>query len=104
MTEMMTILFSVASGIVLAGILTSAVEMFTAEKTGFGLLFSGKSAVKTLAITLFLMVSGPLLLARFGPEFFRRGQPAGVSMAAAGAISWSFVTGLLALSIYLHIV
>lgn len=104
MAELMTIMFSVAAGIVLAGLLTSAVELFTAEKTGFNLLFSGKSVVKTVAITLFLMVSGPVLLARYGPEFYRRGEPAGMSVAAAGAASWGFVTGLLSLSIYLHIV
>lgn len=104
MAELMTIMFSIAAGIVLAGILTSTVELFTAEKAGFGLLFSGKSTSVTVAITLFLMVSGPLLLARYGPEFYRRRQPAGVSMAAAGAICWGFVTGLLALSIYLHMI
>ena len=104
MAELMTVIFSFAFGIVLAGLLTSAVEMFTAQKTGFGMLFSGKSAVMTLAITLFIMVSGPVLLARFVPEFFKRREPAGVSMMAAGTFSWGFVTGLLALSAYFSIV
>ena len=104
MAELMTIVFSVAAGIVLAGILTSTVELFTSEKTGFSLLFSGNNTAKTVAITCFLMVSGPLLVARYGPEFYRRGEPAGMSMAAAGSVSWGFVTGLLTLSIYMHIV
>ncbi len=104
MAELMTIVFSIAAGIVLAGLITSAVELFMAEKAGFGMLFSGKSVAKTTAITLFLMVSGPLLLARYGPEFYRRREPVGVSVAAAGSASWGFVTGLFSLSLYLNLV
>lgn len=104
MAEFLTIFFSIGAGIVLAGLLTSIVELFMPERAGFGLLFSGKSAAVTLAITLFIMVSGPLLLARTITDFYRDRHAAGVSVAAIGAGSWGFVTGLLSLNIYFHII
>ncbi len=104
MAEMAAIVFSMAIGLVLAGLLTNAVEIFTGRQSGFHMLFESGKPYIALLVTGFLAISGPLILLRSGVYFYRQREVAGGSVAVTGAVSWGFVTGLFALYIYLSLV
>jgi len=100
MAELLTIAFSVAAGIVLAGIVTNAQEIISGKRAGFSMLMESGKPVATLLTSGFLLISGPLLLLRWGRRFVKTREVAGLSMVAAGAGFWGFMTGLFMLHMY----
>ena len=97
MAELLTLFFSVATGIVVAGVVTSALEMVLGKTAGFHMLLESGKPGPALLISGFLFLSGPLLLLRWGRSFLERREAAGVSVALTGAASWGFVTGMFTL-------
>jgi hypothetical protein len=97
MAELLALVFSVATGIVLAGIVTNALEMVLGKRAGFYMLLESGKPGPALLVSGFLFLSGPLLLLRWGRGFLERREVAGVSVALTGAASWGFVTGMFAL-------
>ncbi len=97
MAELLTLVFSVATGIVVAGIVTNALEMVSGQKAGFHMLLASGKPLRALLVSGFLFISGPLLLLRWGLSLLPRREAAAVSVAVTGAVSWGFVTGMFTL-------